>query len=69
MSILDEIAAAMTELRQAEEVADAKRARAHALIAAASADAGIKQVEIQRVTEYSRETLRKIARAAEAASS
>ncbi|MEU8883864.1 hypothetical protein [Streptomyces hydrogenans] len=67
MNILDEIAAAMDELREAEAVVDAKRAAAYAKIAAASRDETVKQVEVQRVTGYSRETLRKIARAAEEA--
>ncbi|MFE6103174.1 hypothetical protein ACFVQ4_24900 [Streptomyces laurentii] len=67
MSILDEITAAMTELREAEATVEAKRAAAHAAIAAAEQDKTVKQVDIMRVTGYSRETIRKITRAAEAA--
>ncbi|MGW3378142.1 hypothetical protein [Streptomyces hydrogenans] len=67
MNILDEIAAAMDELRAAEAVVDAKRAAVYAKIATADRDETIKQADITRVTGYSRETVRKIARAAEAA--
>ncbi|MFF5638139.1 hypothetical protein [Streptomyces sp. NPDC012825] len=66
MSTLDDIASAMNELREAEAVVDAKRAALYAKISAARQDEAIKQADIGRVTGYSRETLRKIARAAEA---
>ncbi|MGA5499296.1 hypothetical protein ACPCSP_33795 [Streptomyces cinereoruber] len=65
MNTLDDIAAAMDELRKAEEAVNAKRAVVHAKITAASQNKVIKQVDLTRVTGYSRETIRKIVRAAE----
>ncbi|WP_432089676.1 hypothetical protein [Streptomyces sp. bgisy095] len=65
MDTLGEIAAAATELREAEALVEAKRAALHAKIIGASKAKEVKQVEITRVTGYSRETIRKIMRAAE----
>ncbi|MFI9122342.1 hypothetical protein ACIGW0_23600 [Streptomyces bikiniensis] len=65
MNLITEIAAAATELRKAEEQVETRRAALHALIAKASQTGGVKQVDLTRETGYSRETIRKITRAAE----
>ncbi|MER6477141.1 hypothetical protein [Streptomyces filamentosus] len=57
----------MAELRTAEPVVAAQRAAVYAKIAIVDRSKTIKQADITRVTNYSRETIRKISRAVEAA--
>ncbi|MFE2561407.1 hypothetical protein ACFXGT_36455 [Streptomyces sp. NPDC059352] len=66
MEPLEDLSAAVAELKKAEEVVDAKRAALHATIAEISRRKVTTQAEITRVTGYSRETVRRITRAAEA---
>ncbi|MFE6379243.1 hypothetical protein [Streptomyces roseolus] len=67
MKPVDELLAAKEELRKAEDEVKRLHAAYHAKIADISRRKAMSQAEVSRVTEYSRETIRRITRAAEAA--